>query len=618
MQMLKAYSLFEKDRDYIVQEGKVMIVDENTGRVMHGRRWSDGLHQAVEVKENVKVEALTQTYATITLQNYFRMYSKLAGMTGTAETEANEFYEIYKLDVVVIPTNRAIVRKDEHDKVFKTRKEKFNAIVQEIKQLSEAGRPVLVGTTSVENSEQLSRFLNLAKVKHNVLNAKNHAREAEIVAEAGQAPEGPDGKRTGNVTIATNMAGRGTDIKLGAGVREAGGLAIIGTERHESRRVDRQLRGRAGRQGDPGSSQFFVSLEDDLMRMFGSERIAKVMNWMKVPEGEVIQHRMISRSIENAQKKVEENHFSMRKRLLEYDDVMNKQREVIYTRRRNALYGDRIRVDLDHLFEDVAYGIAETYAGTSEYDMFQLETMRMFSLDPGQSLHKLQEARPEAFGEELTEQARSHYRQRTELLARTIYADLSRMAEQERVNLGAQFESQFLSRVIEIHLTDRQRVMRFFPSIREALETEGRSIIREFEKSLTLSVIDDHWKEHLRQMDDLRQSVQTAVFEQKDPLLVYKKEAYNIFMEAVTEMNREIVSFLTRAELPATQNRQAREAPVQRRQDMSKLKATHSDAAAQQGNRRAPVAVPTEGGGERVLSRAERRHMERQEAKRKK
>ncbi|MFW5659425.1 MAG: preprotein translocase subunit SecA, partial [Bacteroidota bacterium] len=523
-QLLKAYTLFEKDVEYIVDEGKVNIVDENTGRVMPGRRYSDGLHQAIEAKENVKVEAATQTYATVTLQNYFRMYHKLSGMTGTAETEAEEFYKIYELDVVVIPTNKPIIRIDEDDRVYKTKREKFNAIIEMIKELTEAGRPVLVGTTSVEISEQLSRFLRMAKIKHNILNAKNHAREAEIVAEAGQAPGG-----VGNVTIATNMAGRGTDIKLGEGVREAGGLAIIGSERHDSRRIDLQLRGRAGRQGDPGSSHFFVSLEDDLMRLFSSQRVAKMMDFLKVPEGEMIQHKRITKTIAGAQRKVEENNFSTRKHLLEYDDIMNKQREVIYKRRNNALHGDRMRVDIDNAIIDMCHILGQSFAGTEDAEQFQMEVARVFALPIEIDETQLTEFTADGLANHLYELASQQYGAKVKFLKEQVYADLQQMAQQQLAasKNDQEFADNFLNRYLEVEMSDGgSGRVKFFVVIGEVLETEGRAFVQEFEKSIILGVIDNRWKEHLRAMDELKQNVQTARFEQKDPLMIYKREAF--------------------------------------------------------------------------------------------
>lgn len=545
-QLLKAYALFEIDVEYVVMEGKVKIVDEQTGRIMEGRRYSDGLHQAIETKENVKVEAATQTYATVTLQNYFRMYHKLAGMTGTAETEAGEFWEIYKLDVVVIPTNRGIQRKDEQDLVYKTAREKFNAVIDEIEKLRDAGRPVLVGTTSVEISELLSRMLKMKKVPHQVLNAKLHQKEADIVAEAGKA---------GTVTIATNMAGRGTDIKLGTGVKEAGGLAIIGTERHESRRVDRQLRGRAGRQGDPGSSQFFVSLEDNLMRLFGSERIAKLMDRMGLQEGEVIQHGMVSKSIERAQKKVEENNFGVRKRLLEYDDVMNSQREVIYKRRRNALFGERMNVETINAIHDVCSAIIEEYQGARDFEGYTMELYRTLTLQSPVSEDEFLKRSAIDLTDITFSKALEHYQQKNKLLAAMTLPVITRVHQTQ----GEQFKN------IEIPITDGKKGLPLVVNMEEALLKEGRNIRLELEKASTLAMIDQHWKEHLREMDDLRQSVQNAVYEQKDPLLIYKFESYNLFEQMINKVNREIVQFLFRAGLPNQQAQNVQAAHEQNR-----------------------------------------------------
>jgi preprotein translocase subunit SecA len=505
-QLLKAYTLFEIDVEYVVMDGKVKIVDEQTGRILEGRRYSDGLHQAIEAKENVTIEAATQTYATITLQNYFRMYNKLAGMTGTAETEAGEFWDIYKLDVAVIPTNRKISRKDEEDLVYKTKREKYNAVIDKIAEETAKGRPVLVGTTSVEISETLSRMLNLRKIKHNVLNAKQHQREAEIVQEAGQA---------GIVTIATNMAGRGTDIKLGPGVKEAGGLAIIGTERHESRRVDRQLRGRAGRQGDPGSSQFFVSLEDDLMRLFGSERIARVMDRLGMKEGEVIQSGMITSSIERAQKKVEENNFGIRKRLLEYDDQMNHQREVIYKRRRNALYGDRLAIDIANMIMETCEGIVGEYQDLRDFDGFKLEAIRVLSVDSEISEEQFLKDKSEKLSHQLYEEAMKHYQHKTAHIAELAFPVIQQVYQTQ----SAQFENMM------IPVSDGFKTLQIVVNLKRSVENKGREVTSAMERFITLAIIDDVWKEHLREMDDLKQSVQNAVYEQKDPLLVYKIES---------------------------------------------------------------------------------------------
>ena len=536
-QLLKAYTLFERDVDYILTEdNQVKIVDEQTGRIMEGRRWSDGLHQAVEAKENAKVEAATQTYATITLQNYFRMYKKLAGMTGTAETEAGELWNIYKLDVVVIPTNKPIARNDMDDMVYKTKREKFKAVIDEIEKLIGEGRPVLVGTTSVETSELLSKMLKMKKIPHNVLNAKLHQKEAEIVAQAGEP---------GRVTIATNMAGRGTDIKLKGDVKEKGGLAIIGTERHESRRVDRQLRGRAGRQGDPGSSLFFVSLEDDLMRLFGSERIANVMDRMGLEEGEVIQHSMITKQIERAQKKVEENNFGMRKRLLEYDDVMNNQRTVIYNKRRNALYGDRLSIDISNMFYDTCELL---YTEGSDWEEFKMEVIRVFAHEvPMSERDFLSLHRKEAI-EMLYDQCFSAYKERMQRLCEMAWPFIKNVAENTRyINVA-------------FPITDGKKTLNVVVPVKKAYDTHGREVQLSIEKGITLAIIDDQWKEHLRQLDDLRQSVQNAAYEQKDPLLIYKFESFKLFEQMLLNINREITSFLSRATLPLPNENEVREA----------------------------------------------------------
>ncbi|NNM95901.1 MAG: preprotein translocase subunit SecA [Bacteroidia bacterium] len=525
-QLVKAYTLFEKDVEYVVMEGEVKIVDEQTGRVLEGRRYSDGLHQAIEAKENVKIEAETQTYATITLQNYFRMYSKLAGMTGTAETEAGEFWSIYKLEVVNIPTNRSMVREDREDLVYKTKREKYNAVIDEIQACVKAGRPVLVGTTSVEVSELLSRMLKLRGLKHNVLNAKQHQREAEIVAEAGNA---------GVVTIATNMAGRGTDIKLGDGVAAAGGLAIIGTERHESRRVDRQLRGRSGRQGDPGSSQFFVSLEDDLMRLFGSERIARMMDRMGIKEGEVIQHSIITKSIERAQKKVEENNFGTRKRLIDYDDVMNQQREVVYTRRRHALFGERIAIDIANTFLDVSESIGNEYHGQDpDFEGFKLELFKTLGMESPFDEKEFENTAAPEIGHTLGEKAQAQYQKKCEKTAETVFPFIKNVHE-DQTNEYAN---------LQIPFTDGLRIIPVIANIESSFTSKGREVIKELEKTVILAVMDDEWKEHLREMDDLRQSVQNAVYEQKDPLLVYKFESFNLFSQMLVRMNKSMASFL--------------------------------------------------------------------------
>ena len=530
-QLLKAYTLFEKDDEYVVMDNKVMIVDEQTGRIMDGRRYSDGLHQAIEAKERVKVEAATQTFATITLQNYFRMYHKLSGMTGTAETEAGEFWSIYKLDVVVIPTNRPIARKDLNDRIYKTKREKYAAVIEEIVRLTEAGRPVLVGTTSVEISELLSRMLTLRKIKHNVLNAKLHQKEAEIVALAGQ---------TSTVTIATNMAGRGTDIKLSPEVKAAGGLAIIGTERHESRRVDRQLRGRAGRQGDPGSSVFYVSLEDDLMRLFASEKIAGLMDKLGFKEGEVLEHSMLSKSVERAQKKVEENNFGIRKRLLEYDDVMNSQRNVIYTRRRHALMGERIGLDVLNTIYDTANAIVDEYADASNYEGFKQELFKTMAMECPLTEEEYKNMKADVMVEKVFSAALEMFKRRMERL--TQYANP--VIKQVYENQGAMYEN------ILIPITDGKRMYNVSCNLKEAYETECKSVAKAFQKLIVLHTIDDAWKEHLREMDELRHSVQNASYENKDPLLIYKLESYNLFKGMVDTMNRKTVAILMRGQIP--------------------------------------------------------------------
>jgi len=524
-QLLKAYTLFEKDTEYILVDGKVKIVDEQTGRVMDGRRYSDGLHQAIEAKENVKVEDATQTYATVTLQNYFRMYHKLAGMTGTAETEAGEFWEIYKLDVVVILPNRTIVRDDRNDLVYKTIREKFSAVVEEIVSLTQQGRPVLVGTTSVEISELVSRMLKMKNIQHQVLNAKQHQKEAEVVTEAG---------KPGTVTIATNMAGRGTDIKLSPESRESGGLAIVGTERHESRRVDRQLRGRSGRQGDPGSSQFFVSLEDNLMRLFGSDRIAKLMDRMGLEEGEVIQHSMISKSIERAQKKVEENNFAIRKRLLEYDDVMNSQREVIYKRRRNALFGERLQLDIMNMLYDTCDDLVLNAKGASDYESFKLNALSVLGVDYTIASEEFQKVDEVELTDNLYDAALKHYQnknQRVQDKALPIITEIKK-------NRGATIQD------IMVPFTDGKKQIGVVTSLEKAVDTDCRELVNSMEKITTLALIDQAWKEHLREMDDLKQSVQSAVYEQKDPLLIYKFEAFELFKRFIAKVNEDTVSFL--------------------------------------------------------------------------
>ena len=543
-QLLKAYTMFAKDVEYVIIDNKVKIVDEQTGRIMEGRRYSDGLHQAIEAKENVKVEAATQTYATITLQNYFRMYKKLAGMTGTAETEAGEFWNIYKLDVVVIPTNKPVIRDDANDLVYKTKREKYAAVVNEIIRLHEEGRPVLVGTTSVETSELLSRILTSRRIQHNVLNAKLHKKEADIVAEAGQE---------GTVTIATNMAGRGTDIKLTPEVREKGGLAIIGTERHDSRRVDRQLRGRSGRQGDPGSSQFFVSLEDDLMRLFGSDRIARVMDQMGHQDGDVIQHGMISKSIERAQKKVEENNFGIRKRLLEYDDVMNKQRSTIYRKRRNALFGDRLAIDIAQMFEDVCETVVTNNWEAKDFEGFSMDMIKTFGCEsPFDEKYFLQE-RPHILVEKLYPVVYDHYKTKLQQISEQAYPVMERVYLEH----GDKFQN------IAIPFTDGNKNISIVAPLKKCYETKGREVGLSFEKGITLAVIDNAWKEHLRAMDDLKESVQNASYEQKDPLLIYKLESFNLFDQLLVRISQEIVSFLNKGRIPmAEEAPQVREAQL--------------------------------------------------------
>ncbi len=546
-QLLKAYTIFEKDVDYVVMDNKVKIVDEQTGRIMDGRRYSDGLHQAIESKESVKVEAATQTYATVTLQNYFRMYHKLSGMTGTAETEAGELWEIYKLDVMMIPTNRPVQRNDIEDKVYKTKREKYNAIIEDVVEMRSQGRPVLVGTTTVEVSELLSKMLNMRNIEHQVLNAKMHQREAEVVAQAGQA---------GTVTIATNMAGRGTDIKLGQGVREAGGLAIVGTERHDSRRVDRQLRGRAGRQGDPGSSMFYVSLEDDLMRIFGSDRIAKMMDRLGLKEGEVIQHSMITKSIERAQKKVEENNFGIRKRLLEYDDVMNSQREVIYKRRRHALFGERVKLDIANMFYDIVEEIVALNHSQKDFENFKLDLFRQLGVESPVSEDEFHSISTDKLITTLYQVAGAHYLKKGEMIAEQAYPVIKDVHE----NPANHYET------ISVPFTDGRKSLQVVTSLEEAYNTKAKSVVEEVEKSVTLAIIDNEWKEHLRAMDGLRSNVQFAQHEQKDPLLIYKFESYELFKKMIADVNAEVGSFLMRCTLPIATEQQVRQAPVQRQE----------------------------------------------------
>jgi preprotein translocase subunit SecA len=563
-QLLKAYSLFEKDVEYVIMDNKILIVDEQTGRIMDGRRYSDGLHQAIEAKENVKIEAATQTFATVTLQNYFRMYSKLAGMTGTAVTEAGELWQIYKLDVVEIPTNRPMARKDKEDLIYKTTREKFNAVIEDVTELSKAGRPVLIGTTSVEISELLSRMLKMRGVNHNVLNAKMHKQEAQIVEEAG---------KPGVVTIATNMAGRGTDIKLSPEVKAAGGLAIIGTERHDSRRVDRQLRGRAGRQGDVGSSQFYVSLEDNLMRLFGSERVAKVMDRMGLKEGEVIQHSMMTKSIERAQKKVEENNFGVRKRLLEYDDVMNAQREVVYKRRRHALHGERLKVDIANMMYDTSEVIVQANKATNDFKNFEFELIRYFSITAPVSESEFERVSEMELAGKVYKAALEFYTEKTERSAREALPIIKNVYEDQ----NNQFER------IVVPFTDGIKTLNVVTDLKKAYETEGRQLVADFEKNITLAIVDEAWKKHLRKMDELKQSVQLAVHEQKDPLLIYKFEAYNLFSSMLNGVNKEVISFLFKGDLPqqnAPAIQEARQVKVKENYKTSKDEIPNSDSLA--------------------------------------
>lgn len=557
-QLLKAYTLFDKDVEYVVMDGAIKIVDEQTGRILEGRRYSDGLHQAIEAKENVKIEAATQTYATITLQNYFRMYHKLAGMTGTAETEAGELWSIYKLDVVTIPTNVDMIRKDNQDLVYKTKREKYKAVIDEIEKLRNAGRPSLVGTTSVEVSELLGRMLQQKKIPHNVLNAKQHAREAQVVAEAGLP---------GAVTIATNMAGRGTDIKLGPGVKEAGGLAIIGTERHESRRVDRQLRGRAGRQGDPGTSQFYVSLEDDLMRMFGSERIASLMDKLGYKEGDVIQHSMISNSIQRAQKKVEENNFGIRKRLLEYDDVMNKQRNAVYDKRNHALFGERLALDIDTSFSTLAEGLLNSYKEQEDFEGFKMACILNFGLDTKIEQEEFLKGDINSLVDKLYTEATERYSQHKEELKKQAIPVFKNI----RLTQGSHIEN------VVVPFTDGKKGLNVLTNLDKTLKTNGEELAASLEKTITLVVIDDAWKEHLRAMDDLKQSVQTAYLEQKDPLVIYKMEAFNLFSSMNSEVNKDIVSFLSHSSIPIQQENAALKEGRQQKTDMSRMRANKDD-----------------------------------------
>ena len=565
-QLLKAYSLFEKDVEYVIMDNKILIVDEQTGRIMDGRRYSDGLHQAIEAKENVKIEAATQTFATVTLQNYFRMYSKLAGMTGTAVTEAGELWQIYKLDVVEIPTNRPMARKDKEDLIYKTTREKFNAVIDDVTELSNAGRPVLIGTTSVEISELLSRMLKMRNIQHNVLNAKMHKQEAQIVEEAG---------KPGVVTIATNMAGRGTDIKLSPEVKAAGGLAIVGTERHDSRRVDRQLRGRAGRQGDVGSSQFYVSLEDNLMRLFGSERVAKVMDRMGLKEGEVIQHSMMTKSIERAQKKVEETNFGIRKRLLEYDDVMNAQREVVYKRRRHALHGERLKVDIANMMYDTSEVIVTSNKATNDFKNFEFELIRYFSITSPVSESEFERLSEMELAGKVYKAALEFYTEKTERSAREALPIIKNVYEDQ----NNQFER------IVVPFTDGIKTLNVVTDLKKAYETEGRQLVADFEKNITLAIVDEAWKKHLRKMDELKQSVQLAVHEQKDPLLIYKFEAYNLFSSMLNGVNKEVISFLFKGDLPqqsAPAIQEARQVKTKENYKTSKDEVPNSDTLAEQ------------------------------------
>ena len=574
-QLLKAYTMFDKEIDYIIADGKVKIVDEQTGRIMEGRRWSDGLHQAVEAKENVKVEAATQTFATITLQNYFRMYHKLAGMTGTAETEAGEFWSIYKLDVVVIPTNRPIARHDQNDLIYKTKKAKFDAVINKVVELTSAGRPVLVGTTDVETSELLSRMLRLRGIDHQVLNAKQHAREAEVVKHAGEP---------GTVTIATNMAGRGTDIKLPDEVKAAGGLAIIGTERHDSRRVDRQLRGRSGRQGDPGSSIFYVSLEDKLMRLFGSEKIAGVVDRLGMADNEALEAPMLNNSIERAQKKVEENNFGIRKRLLEYDDVMNSQREVIYTKRRNALSGERVEIDIMNMMEDMAQIVVDKSEGLT-YEEFAETVMTTLSVDPSFEEDFYNHAKPAELVEKLREQMLKTYERRMDTMIQKVYPIIKDVYEKQ----GSLYEN------ITFPVSDGLRGMHLSFNLKKAYESEGKEIARALSRRITLHEVDENWKEHLRNMDDLKQSVQNATYEQKDPLLIYKFESFNLFSQMLEDLNKEVLSFLMRAFIPLRDASAQPKAPVQQKKpDMSQFQTSRTDLVTNGPNSKSNMPVHVE------------------------
>jgi len=570
-------------------EDKIKIVDEQTGRIMDGRRYSDGLHQAIEAKENVKIEAATQTYATVTLQNYFRMYRKLSGMTGTAITEAGEFWDIYKLDVVEIPTNVPLVRDDREDLIFKTKREKYNAVINEIEKLVNNGQPVLVGTTSVEISELLGRMLSIRKINHNVLNAKLHKKEADIVAEAGNP---------GVVTIATNMAGRGTDIKLSDAVKAAGGLAIIGTERHDSRRVDRQLRGRAGRQGDPGSSQFYVSLEDNLMRLFGSERIAKMMDRMGLQEGEVIQHSMITKSIERAQRKVEENNFGVRKRLLEYDDVMNSQREVVYKRRRHALYGERLQVDIVNMVYDTCSALVRENKLANDYQNFEFELIRFSSTSSPFTEEEFKNLSEQELTDQLFDVIYKHYKEKLERSAKAAYPVIKDVYE----NQGDKYER------IVVPFTDGTKELKVVTNLKEAYESEGKGLVTDFEKNITLAIIDDTWKDHLRQMDELKQSVQNATYEQKDPLLIYKFESFELFNEMLDKVNKEVLSFLFKGELPSQDANQVSQAREQKREKVQLSKEDYQSPTegTQTNQTQQPQVVETIVRTERKIGRNEK------------
>lgn len=595
-QLLKAYTLFEKDIEYIIADAKVKIVDEQTGRVLEGRRYSDGLHQAIEAKENVKVEAATQTFATVTLQNYFRMYHKLAGMTGTAETEAGEFWEIYKLDVVVIPTNKPIARIDTDDQIYKTKREKYNAVIDEVVKMTSEGRPVLVGTTSVEISELLSRMLKLRNIKHNVLNAKQNQREAEIVAEAGNPAA---------VTIATNMAGRGTDIKIGEDVKKAGGLAIIGTERHDSRRVDRQLRGRAGRQGDPGSSLFFVSLEDDLMRKFGSDRASKLMDKFGYKEGEVIQHSMMSKTIERSQKKVEQNNFGMRKRLLEYDDVMNKQRTVVYKRRKNALLGDRLALDIQNMISDWCDDKIHVAKQADDYEALSLEMALSFALELPFDIDEFKSGKVDELGDQLYHYLIESYQQRQHKVKEVALPVLKKIQTTE----GDKVE------FVMIPFSDGIKNFGIPINLKKCIQTDGDALTVEYEKNVCLETLDDEWKDHLRELDDLKQSANNATFEQKDPLLIYKIESVKLFQSMIGRMNDKILSMLFKAQIAAEDNRGVQKAKEPAKTDLSKMRLSSSDTNIPSPNPIENMMGNADAEDRGGMSRAERRKIERESQK---